>query len=96
MEIVGEASHQDSARGLNGVYTFTGHDNYHQLLAKRSEFKQERVASTRDMVITNPITNTSKTLVVCEFLDVFPEKPPGMPPPREVEFAIELTHGQSS
>ncbi|WVZ96997.1 hypothetical protein U9M48_042568 [Paspalum notatum var. saurae] len=28
--------------------------------------------------------------VVCEFLDVFPEELPGMPPDREVEFAIEL------
>jgi hypothetical protein len=30
------------------------------------------------------------TRVVSEFLDVFPEKLPGMPPKRKVEFAIEL------
>jgi len=28
--------------------------------------------------------------VVCEFLDVFPEDLPGLPPDREVEFSIEL------
>ena len=28
--------------------------------------------------------------VVCEFLDVFPEDLPGLPPDRDVEFSIEL------
>ena len=31
--------------------------------------------------------------VVCEFLDVFPEDLPGLPPDREVEFSIELEPG---
>ena len=31
--------------------------------------------------------------VVCEFLDVFPEDLPGLPPDREVEFTIELEPG---
>jgi hypothetical protein len=31
--------------------------------------------------------------VVLEFLDVFPEDLPGMPPERKVEFAIELIPG---
>ncbi|WVZ76022.1 hypothetical protein U9M48_024027 [Paspalum notatum var. saurae] len=31
--------------------------------------------------------------VVCEFLDVFPEDLPGLPPDREVEFSIELVPG---
>jgi hypothetical protein len=31
--------------------------------------------------------------VVCEFLDVFPDDLPGLPPNREVEFVIELKHG---
>jgi hypothetical protein len=36
----------------------------------------------------------SKTInVVSEFLDVFPEELPGMPPERKVEFAIELIPG---
>jgi hypothetical protein len=31
--------------------------------------------------------------IVSEFLDVFPEELPGMPPERKVEFAIELIRG---
>jgi hypothetical protein len=31
--------------------------------------------------------------VVREFLDVFPEELPGMPPDREVEFVIDLLPG---
>ena len=31
--------------------------------------------------------------MVCEFLDVFPEDLPGLPPDRDVEFSIELEHG---
>jgi hypothetical protein len=29
-------------------------------------------------------------LVVCEYVDVFPDELPGMPPDRDIEFAIEL------
>jgi hypothetical protein len=32
-------------------------------------------------------------LVVCEYPDVFPDELPGMPPDREIEFAIELQPG---
>jgi hypothetical protein len=32
-------------------------------------------------------------LVVNEFLDVFPEELPGMPPGRDIEFVIELKPG---
>ena len=32
-------------------------------------------------------------LVVCEFLDVFPDELPGLPPDRDVEFKIELLPG---
>nr|GFB20882.1 DNA/RNA polymerases superfamily protein [Tanacetum cinerariifolium] len=28
--------------------------------------------------------------IICKFLDVFPEDLPGLPPPRQVEFEIEL------
>nr|GFC17185.1 putative reverse transcriptase domain-containing protein [Tanacetum cinerariifolium] len=31
--------------------------------------------------------------VICKFLDVFPEDLPGLPPPRQVEFKIELVPG---
>ena len=32
-------------------------------------------------------------LVVCDFPDVFPEELPGLPPPREIEFTIEVYPG---
>ena len=37
--------------------------------------------------------NLADILVVCEYPDVFPEDLPGMPPDRDVEFAIELQPG---
>jgi hypothetical protein len=33
--------------------------------------------------------------VVCEFLDVFLEDSPGLPPERDVEFVIELKPGKA-
>jgi hypothetical protein len=44
----------------------------------------------------NPCSFTAVTVqlenipVVCEYLDVFPDVLPGMPPDRDVEFVIEL------
>ena len=37
--------------------------------------------------------NLTSIPVVCEFLDVFPEDLPGLPPDHEVEFSIELEPG---
>jgi hypothetical protein len=31
--------------------------------------------------------------VVCEYLDVFPDELPGMPPERDIEFFIDLLPG---
>jgi len=31
--------------------------------------------------------------VVCEFLNIFPEDLPGLPPVREIEFSIEVLPG---
>ena len=33
--------------------------------------------------------------VVCEYEDVFPNELPGLPPPRDVDFLIELHPGTS-
>jgi hypothetical protein len=38
-------------------------------------------------LIESPV---ERILVVCEYLDVFPDELPGMPPDRDIEFAIEL------
>ena len=40
-----------------------------------------------------PLEGTEKILVVCNFLDVFPEELPGIPPARAVEFVIDLKPG---
>jgi hypothetical protein len=60
--------------------------------------------------LSNPVATTAKPfgrvyeviipkiqdiLVVCEFLDVFLEDLPGLPPERDVEFVIELKPGTS-
>jgi hypothetical protein len=42
---------------------------------------------------TEEIEPSEAINVVSEFLDVFPEELPGMPPERKVEFAIELIPG---
>ena len=40
--------------------------------------------------------HSSETRLVCEFLDVFPEDLPGLPPHIEIEFVIELAPGTES
>jgi len=39
------------------------------------------------------IPDINKFPVVCEYLDVFPEDVPGLPPQREIEFTIDLVPG---
>ena len=39
--------------------------------------------------------NMSVPRVVCEYKDVFPNELPGLPPPRDVDFYIELYPGTS-
>jgi hypothetical protein len=48
------------------------------------------LASTTYAVQTTLI---AKIPVVCDFPDVFPDELPGLPPDRDVEFAIELILG---
>ncbi|KAL4027795.1 hypothetical protein IC575_010985 [Cucumis melo] len=46
--------------------------------------------------IREPEVSLSSEPVVREYPDVFPDKLPGLPPPREVDFAIELEPGTAS
>jgi hypothetical protein len=39
------------------------------------------------------VTTSEEIKVVQEYLDVFPEELPGMPPDRDIEFLIELLPG---
>jgi hypothetical protein len=51
--------------------------------------------STELRVVLNQLdaTSTMDVKTVSEFMDVFPEELPGMPPDREIEFVIELVPG---
>src|SRR3954466_7931073 len=41
----------------------------------------------------HPLPNLDDIPIVCDFVDVFPEELPGMPPDRCVEFIVELAPG---
>ena len=47
------------------------------------------VVDTTQVVPVGP----EETRLVCEFLDVFSDDLPGLPPQREIEFVIELARG---
>jgi hypothetical protein len=48
---------------------------------------------TRSCAFTKVKSPMERILVVCEYPDVFPDELPGMPPDRDIEFAIELQPG---
>jgi hypothetical protein len=49
--------------------------------------------STRSCAFAMIELPLKKIPVVCEYADVFPDELPGMPPDRDIEFAIELQPG---
>jgi hypothetical protein len=49
--------------------------------------------STQSCVFSMTKLPLKKIPVVCEYADVFPDELPGMPPDRDIEFAIELQPG---
>ena len=60
-------------------------------------FSEDRMSLLMSLVSTLPVIShaeaspdLSSIPVVCEFLDVFPEDLPRLPPDRDVEFSIEL------
>jgi hypothetical protein len=48
---------------------------------------------TQPQVYLAQVPNVGQVYIVSEYPDVFPEELPGMPPDREVEFAIEVVPG---
>jgi hypothetical protein len=48
---------------------------------------------THSCAFTKVKSPVERILVVCEYPDVFPDELPGMPPDRDIEFAIELQPG---
>jgi hypothetical protein len=51
--------------------------------------------STRSCAFAMIELPLKKIPVVCEYADVFPDELPGMPPDRDIEFAIELQPGMA-
>ena len=68
-----------------------------QLKLPSSEDRMSLIMSSVSTLLVIAHTEASPDLasipVVCEFPDVFPEDLPGLPPDRDVEFAIELEPG---
>jgi hypothetical protein len=52
--------------------------------------RQDSTQSCAFAMMESPV---KKIPVVCEYADVFPDELPGMPPDRDIEFAIELQPG---
>jgi hypothetical protein len=52
-------------------------------------------SSTQSCAFSMTELPLKKILVVCEYADVFPDELPGMPPDRDIEFAIELQPGMT-
>jgi hypothetical protein len=50
----------------------------------------DKAASNRTVLNHLDVASTLDIRIVSEYLDVFPEELPGMPPNREIEFVIEL------
>ena len=64
------------------VYDFRGHGQLRGWLAS--------------LTLENEVRqDVSLPRVVCEYEDVFPDDLPGLPPPRDVDFCIELHLGTS-
>jgi hypothetical protein len=53
----------------------------------------DKAASNRMVLNQLDAASTMDIRIVYEFLDVFPEELPGMPPNHEIEFVIELVPG---
>jgi tRNA splicing ligase len=58
-----------------------------------TEVEYQAMQELVEKVKLNQANVVSEVRVVNEYLDVFPEELPGMPPDREIEFAIELVPG---
>jgi hypothetical protein len=54
-----------------------------------------RSLNLQNVLCATQVKNLLDILVVCEFLDVFPYELSGLPPNRDVEFAIELVLGMA-
>jgi hypothetical protein len=63
---------------------------------ERIEVNVSMPATTKAMVNRLEEKCLEHIRIVCEYPDIFPEELPGMPPDRDIEFAIELLLGTTS
>jgi hypothetical protein len=95
--------------GLEGMDIILGADwmTHHQVVMDVAARALEiRSPTSKDLVLYLPSQDSTQSCafammespvkkipVVCEYADVFPDELPGMPPDRDIEFAIELQPG---
>jgi len=97
-------------QGIDAILGMSWLRNYGVVLNLRQKVVELKLSSSEDrmsllmpsvlalLVIahTEASPDLASIHVVCEFLDVFLEDLPGLPPDRDVEFAIELEPGTAS
>jgi hypothetical protein len=97
--------------GLDGIYVILGMDwmAHHKVTLDIAERRIEITSpaigvstlylplreSMDPSAYVSTATNLEEILVVCGYLDVFPDVLPGMPPDRDIEFVIELQPGMA-
>ena len=58
------------------------------------ELRGKSTLSVAVMIVEEKLeVDLTQIPIVCEFLDIFPEDLPGLPPEREIEFCIDLVSG---
>ena len=88
----------DAILGMNWLRTYGVILNLKQRIVElKISSSENRMSLLMSSVSTLPVVahaeaspNLASIPIVCGFLDVFPKDLPGLPPDRDVEFAIEL------
>jgi hypothetical protein len=94
-----ESSGIDVILGIDVLTKYDGVISCAKRMVTFTSPQGERVEINVSMLVEveTMINHLEKSLenirVVCEYPDVFPEKLPGMPPDRDIEFSIELLTG---
>jgi hypothetical protein len=95
-----ESSGIDVILGINYLTNYEGVISCPKRIITLTSLQGERIevnvsmpAAAEAMVNQLEEKSLEHTRIVCEYLDVFLEELPGMPPDRDIEFSIELLPG---